>query len=471
MAVAITTARVQWNGTWYTLTYNAETGAYEAALTTPAAPGYYTARVETTNSDGQSAAAEQTLLVKSELVPPVVTITTASGFYQNPATPIVFTLVDEAGGSGVNLDSLKMVLDGQTVTGAQSTAIENGYSCTYTPSGLSDGEHSITITVEDQSGNLSAPASLTWSIDTTAPTLAVSSPAEGLNTNNPALTIAGVTGDEGVGFGGLTVNDQSVPVTDGAFSLDVTLSEGMNSFTFVAADLLGNSTTLTRQVLLDTTAPVIEAVTLTPDFSADPIGNRFVLTVLLAPSPAPKAAETVTGTVNGMAVSFSESPALMWTALVPRGDGFAVELTASDAAGNVTTASLFFPDGLESKFDWTTLDFLNYWDLNRVERNTDFILRILRQCGYNPKNYGIDRDWAMPDIPTRSQIDRVRRNVDALQEGFLLLPEWREIVYNNTVDAGQMNAIEWDLRLLDQWLVRLQKGVFIYSGDVFAGEV
>ena len=77
----------------------------------------------------------------------------------------------------------------------------------------------------------------------------------------------------------------------------------------------------------------------------------------------------------------------------------------------------------------------------------------------------------MPDIPTRRQIDRVRRNVDALQEGFLLLPEWRQIVYNSTVDAGQMNAIEWDLQLLDQWLVRLQKGVFIYSGDVFAGEV
>lgn len=44
-------------------------------------------------------------------------------------------------------------------------------------------------------------------------------------------------------------------------------------------------------------------------------------------------------------------------------------------------------------------------------------------------------------------------------------------MYNSTVDAGQMNAIEWDLQLLDQWLVRLQKGVFIYSGDVFAGEV
>ncbi len=54
--------------------------------------------------------------------------------------------------------------------------------------------------------------------------------------------------------------------------------------------------------------------------------------------------------------------------------------------------------------------------------------------------------WYQSDIPTRGEIDRIRRNVDALQTGFARLPDWREILYNNTVDFGQANALEWDLQ-------------------------
>ena len=418
--------------------------------------GLNTITVSALNAAGLSASVTRSVMLDS--VPPLLTVSSPTAGEMTGIADFVL--------SGTVSDATSGVAS-VTINGLPALVQDGAFS---QPVILDEGQNTFVFTATDNAG-LQTTVTRTVLLDTAAPALAVTSPVDDLITNIPALTIAGTVSDSGSGLEGVTVNGDAVQVTDGAFSLDVLLTEGDNTFSVVAADLLGHTSTVTRSVLLDTTAPVIEAVTLTPDFSADPIGNRFVLTVLLAPSPAPKAAETVTGTVNGKAVSFSESPALMWTALVPRGDGFAVKLTASDAAGNVTTASLFFPDGLESKLDWTTLDFLNYWDLNRVERNTDFILRILRQCGYNPKNYGIDRDWAMPDIPTRSQIDRVRRNVDALQEGFLLLPEWREIVYNNTVDAGQMNAIEWDLRLLDQWLVRLQKGVFIYSGDVFAGEV
>lgn len=468
--MAITTARVYFGGAWHTLTQSAETGFYETILTAPAAPGYVEVQVEVTKSDGQRAVKAGTLLIKSEVTPPTVAITTAPGFYQNPATPIAFTLLDEPGGSGVNLGSLKMVLDGQSVTGAQAEAIENGYACTYTPSGLSDGGHTITITVEDASGNLSQPASLTWSIDSTAPALAVSSPPEGLNTNSPALTIAGTVEDEGSGLAGLTLNGDAIPVFGGAFAADVTLEEGENTFTLIASDNVGNTAAVTRSVLLDTAVPVIEGAALTPNFAAQPPGSRYTLTATLAPSPSPKSAETVSGTVNGAPVSFAEGPALTWTASVPRADGYDVRLTASDAAGNAAQAAFFFPDGLQSKLDWTEQDFLNFWDLNRVERNTDFILAILRSEGYAPQNGGSVRDWAMQDIPQRSQIDRVRGNVDALQEGFAPLPEWREILFSNTVDSGQLNAIEWDLQLLERALARMRQG-WAFAGEAFSGEL
>lgn len=58
--------------------------------------------------------------------------------------------------------------------------------------------------------------------------------------------------------------------------------------------------------------------------------------------------------------------------------------------------------------------------------------------------------------------------MDYLQECFFAIPEWREIVYNNTVDAGQLNAFEWDLHLLDLWLSRLV-AFLLYSGTIYSG--
>ena len=48
------------------------------------------------------------------------------------------------------------------------------------------------------------------------------------------------------------------------------------------------------------------------------------------------------------------------------------------------------------------------------------------------------------------------------------IPELREIVYNNTIDSGQMNAFEWDLHLIDLWLSRLVS-FQVYSGTIYAG--
>ena len=52
--------------------------------------------------------------------------------------------------------------------------------------------------------------------------------------------------------------------TEGSWSKVITLTEGTNSITVVATDSAGKSTTVTRTVKLDTKAPVIKSVTLTP---------------------------------------------------------------------------------------------------------------------------------------------------------------------------------------------------------------
>lgn len=57
----------------------------------------------------------------------------------------------------------------------------------------------------------------------------------------------------------------------------VELEEGENTITVIATDAAGKSTTVTRTVTLDTTAPVIQSVTLAPN----PVdaGNTYIITV------------------------------------------------------------------------------------------------------------------------------------------------------------------------------------------------
>ena len=104
---------------------------------------------------------------------------------------------------------------------------------------------------------------------------------------------------------------------------------------------------------------------------------------------------------------------------------------------------------------------------NRLEQWTTYLAAQLRSYGYSVTVQ--TREWTREDYPTRSEVDRIRRNVDALQAGFYSLPDWREIVYNNTLGYDQANALEWDLYTIYVWLGRMADA-FVYSGEVYAGE-
>lgn len=476
--MALTSVRVQFGDVWYDMTLDAATGLYKATLTAPSTPQTVPILVRAVNSAGYQAEAETSLEVKWELVPPVVSITspTAGSWYTNAQTPVSFTVTDEAGGSGVALDTLAFVLDGETLgstsPGMVCTAVENGYTCVYTPpAALSDGAHSVSITVEDGAGNLSTPAMVSWNIDTVGPNLEVTSPAAGLITNQPGLTISGTASDAASGLATVTINESPVTVTDGAFSQEVTLTEGTNAFTIVATDAVGHTSTVERTVLLDTVAPAFVLVVIQPNMDAEPLGGSFVLTVTMAESEvSPKSTETVTGTVNGAPVTFTEGPECTWTAIVPRAeeDVYAISLSASDEAGNSASYSITFPCGLGGKWTWTPLEYLNFWDLNRIEYNTRYLYDWLQENGYGTRTVTTKTDWTKEDIPRWSDIQRIRENVDYLQECYFAIPEWREIVYNNTIDSDQMNAFEWDLHLIDLWLSRMVS-FQVYSGTIYAG--
>lgn len=293
--MAVKTVQATINGQTYTLTLNSSTGKYEATITAPSKSSYnqsghyYGVSVKATDDAGNSTtkdATDSTLgsslrLQVKEKVAPVIVITypTASAFITNANPKIVWKVTDDD--SGVNPDTIALTVDGTAVAAADitKTAVSGGYECSYTPkTALGDGEHTITANASDYDGNAASAKSVTFTVDTIPPTLNVTSPAEGLVTNQSSLTVAGTTNDATSKPVTVTVNGASVTVnSDGSWSKTITLTNGSNTITIVATDRAGKTTTVTRTVKLDTSAPVIKSVTLTPN----PVdaGKTFVISV------------------------------------------------------------------------------------------------------------------------------------------------------------------------------------------------
>lgn len=284
--MAISQVRAQINGQWYTLTLQAN-GRYEASITAPGATsfnqpgGYYNVTVEATNTAGTAGTAnastvEGLKLYVKEKVPPVITILSPSGgaYVTNNKQPVVFTITDEAGGSGVKLDSVVVKLDGSAVSAGEvsHSAISNGYSFTYTPSAaLSDGDHTVTVDATDNDGNAASQKSTTFKVDTIPPVLNITSPTEGMVTSTAALTVSGTTNDATSSpvTVKITLNDADQGAVtvggDGSFSKSIVLAEGANVIVVTAKDAAGKTSSVTRNVTLDTSVPQIVSATITPN--------------------------------------------------------------------------------------------------------------------------------------------------------------------------------------------------------------
>lgn len=285
--MAIQTVQANINGTWHNLTYNPENQRWEATITAPGATsfnqpgGYYNVQVRATNTAGTQGTADGSTLpglqlIVKETVAPVITITSPSNGARvtNSNQPVTFTVIDEAGGSGVDLESVVVKLDGSAVSAGEVThsAVTNGYSFTYTPaSPMGDGSHTVTVDASDNDGNAAAQKSTTFIVDTVAPSLNVTSPTDGLVTNNASITVTGTTNDATSSPVTVTVQlnsqDQGAVTvgSDGSFSKAITLANGANVIVVTSTDQAGKSTSVTINVTLDTSVPQIVSATITPN--------------------------------------------------------------------------------------------------------------------------------------------------------------------------------------------------------------
>lgn len=291
--MAISTVKVQVNGTWYDLVYNGSSGKYEKSITAPNttsynnnAGHYYPVTVQATNIAGTVKTINDTdatlgvslkLTVKEKIKPTITLTSPGSGAYVvNNKQPIVFQLRDEAGGSGIDISSLALKIDGGTAVGNGSAgmvcnAVTNGYDCTYTPqTALSDGTHTVIINVSDFDGNAATQVSSTYTVDTVPPVLNVTNPTTGFITNIATMVVQGTTNDATSSpvTAAIKLNgaDQgAVTISSGSFSKSITLAEGSNTIIVTVTDAAGKTTSVTVTGTLDTSVPVISSVTVTPN--------------------------------------------------------------------------------------------------------------------------------------------------------------------------------------------------------------
>lgn len=292
--MAVKAAQVIVNGQTVALTFNSSTNKYEAKLTAPAEssfnlPGrYYPAAVKITDTAGNETSIDSTdatfgenlrLFANEKVKPTIEILSPSAGAYVTTEAPeIKFKVTDNTvqttGYSGVDESTCVIKIGSKSITsGISWTEIEGGYIGTYTPTeALADGDQTISIDIKDNDGNAADTVSCTFKVDTVAPSLTITAPTEGYETNQSELYIVGVTDDAtskpvaiAIKLNGTDCGEVSVG-SDGSFRHKINLTaQGENVIVVTATDKAGKVTTVTRKIVFNTTAPVIKSVTITPN--------------------------------------------------------------------------------------------------------------------------------------------------------------------------------------------------------------
>ena len=188
----------------------------------------------------------------------------------------------------------------------------------------------------------------------------------------------------------------------------------------------------------------------------------------------------VTGYVNGEPVYYEEQEPTLYEATAESSESgsYEVEITAEDEYGNTTTVSSFnYVEGtwIEPIVDRVAQDlvelnskaYLSYWDLNRVEIDTEYLSLWLTQCGYFQiiDCYTL---WSMFDYPTTIQMERVRANVLVLMRAFY----FQDVPFPTTLQYMSwvtLNNLEDTLKHMKEMIERMLCS-YRYSGNLSCGQ-
>ena len=185
---------------------------------------------------------------------------------------------------------------------------------------LNEGGNSISVTATDPAGNAHVEI-IGVTVDTVPPAVTITAPT-GAYTNNPSLTVSGLTEPTA----SVTVNLAPVAVAgDGSFTTTVNLgADGSKNIWINATDVAGNTAATLKTITLDTVAPALAIARPTPLF------QTTVPSVAVGGVTEPGATVTVNGQV---AVVDSSGDFDIVVALLNAGTN-TIYIKATDQAGN-----------------------------------------------------------------------------------------------------------------------------------------
>jgi len=144
----------------------------------------------------------------------------------------------------IDVSSVALTVDGAAVTPTSVTATAVSYSVT-----LSEGTHTVSLTVKDTSGN-AATSSWMFTVDTTAPVISTPSPTNGSTVTSTSVTISAAYSDNtaiDTSQVVLQVDGNTVTATANStcVSYSATLTEGTHTAQLAVKDTAGNTATIT----------------------------------------------------------------------------------------------------------------------------------------------------------------------------------------------------------------------------------
>lgn len=141
-----------------------------------------------------------------------------------------------------------------------------------------EGMDYLDISARDPAGNYSF-VYLRITLDTIPPQINITNPTEGKAVNTPTLSVTGSIIDQNKDTVTVEVNNgspQPLTLIGSNFSGTVTLNPGSNTLAFNATDKAGNSTRITRSVILDVDTP---ALAITSPISGAILSGTATITV------------------------------------------------------------------------------------------------------------------------------------------------------------------------------------------------
>ena len=333
------------NGAW---SVNVTAGQAQAL-----ADGVYSIKANVSDVAG-NAAPTATQAIALETVAPTVAITTA-GTTTNQVTQTIAGTVSAAAGEAAVGSTVALFDTVNGVTTQVGTAtVGNGgaWSTSVTLSG--NGSNSIVAQDTDAAGNTGSSTPVVFTLATTAPTIAITTPVAGDNVIDKAEAAAGVTISGTATAGSAAVNGQTATitivnganvvedtytatVTNGAWSVNVTagqaqaLADGVYSIKANVSDVAGNAApTATQAIALETVAPTLAITT------AGTTTNQVTQTIAGTVSAA--AGEAAVGSTVALFDTVNGVTTEVGTATVGNGGAWSTSVTLSGNGSNSIVA-------------------------------------------------------------------------------------------------------------------------------------